>query len=97
MLRSPAVAGQFYPGSEASLLKTLGTLVPEIQPEERKEALAVISPHAGYIYSGGVADKCHRMRRASRDRCIDRGGDRPSLARGSRDRPPRLARLRADR
>ena len=55
MIRSPAVAGQFYPGSEASLLKSLKALVPEIQPDKRKEALAVISPHAGYIYSGGVA------------------------------------------
>ena len=55
MIRSPAVAGQFYPGSEASLVKTLDNLIPEISPEEKKEALAVISPHAGYIYSGGVA------------------------------------------
>jgi len=55
MLRSPAVAGQFYPGSEASLVQTLKNLVPGIQPEERKQALAVVSPHAGYIYSGGVA------------------------------------------
>ncbi len=55
MLRSPAVAGQFYPGSKVSLVKTLNDLIPDIQPEEKKEALAVISPHAGYIYSGGVA------------------------------------------
>jgi len=55
MLRSTAVAGQFYPGSEASLVQTLKILVPETQPEERKQALAVVSPHAGYIYSGGVA------------------------------------------
>jgi len=55
MLRTPAVAGQFYPGTEASLLKTLSSLIPDIQPAERNEALAVISPHAGYIYSGGVA------------------------------------------
>ena len=55
MIRSPAVAGQFYPGSEAALLKTLNALVPEIQPNKRKQALAVISPHAGYVYSGGVA------------------------------------------
>ena len=55
MLRSPAVAGQFYPGSEVSLVKTLNDLIPDIQPEEKKEALAVISPHAGYVYSGGVA------------------------------------------
>ena len=55
MLRSPAVAGQFYPGSETSLVKTLHTLVPVIQPQEREEAIAVVAPHAGYIYSGGVA------------------------------------------
>jgi AmmeMemoRadiSam system protein B len=55
MIRTPAVAGQFYPGTEASLVKTLNALVPEIQPDKRQQALAVISPHAGYIYSGGVA------------------------------------------
>ena len=55
MIRSPAVAGQFYPGSEPSLLKTLNELVPEIEPEKRRHALAVVSPHAGYVYSGGVA------------------------------------------
>ena len=55
MIRSPVVAGQFYPGSETSLLKSLDALIPEIQPEQRKKAIAVISPHAGYIYSGGVA------------------------------------------
>ena len=55
MIRSPAVAGQFYPGNKVSLVKALSTLIPDISPEERKEALAVISPHAGYMYSGGVA------------------------------------------
>ena len=55
MLRSPAVAGQFYPGTEDSLVKTLTGLIPDIQDVEKKNALAVISPHAGYIYSGRVA------------------------------------------
>ena len=55
MLRSPAVAGQFYPGTKASLVKTLDSLIPGVQPEARKEALAVVCPHAGYIYSGTVA------------------------------------------
>jgi AmmeMemoRadiSam system protein B len=55
MLRSPAVAGQFYPGNEVSLVKALNSLIPDIKPEEQKEALVVISPHAGYIYSGEVA------------------------------------------
>jgi len=55
MIRSPAVAGQFYPGNEASLVKSLDALISGIQPEKRKKAIAVVSPHAGYVYSGGVA------------------------------------------
>ena len=55
MLRSPAVAGQFYPGTEASLVKTLNVLIPEILDADKQDALAVVSPHAGYVYSGGVA------------------------------------------
>ncbi|MGW8288498.1 MAG: hypothetical protein ACWGOD_09695 [Desulfobulbales bacterium] len=39
MIRSPAVAGQFYPGSEAALLKTLNALVPDIQPEKKNRHL----------------------------------------------------------
>lgn len=55
MIRSPAVAGQFYPGSEVSLVQTISGLIPDITPDQRKKAIAVISPHAGYVYSGGVA------------------------------------------
>ena len=55
MLRSPAVAGQFYPGNKASLVNSHNNLIPDIPHEDKKEALAVISPHAGYMYSGGVA------------------------------------------
>lgn len=53
MLRSPVVAGQFYPGTKETLLKTVGSLVPATTGERR--AIALMSPHAGYIYSGGVA------------------------------------------
>jgi len=55
MIRSPAVANQFYPGSRTALTSALTELIPEIAPQEKKTALAVVSPHAGYIYSGGVA------------------------------------------
>jgi len=54
-MRSPVVADRFYPGNPLELRKTLNKLVPEIPEEEKLEALAVISPHAGYVYSGGVA------------------------------------------
>jgi AmmeMemoRadiSam system protein B len=51
-LRSPAVAGTFYPGSEATLRRELDGLVAA-GPASR--ALAAVVPHAGYAYSGKVA------------------------------------------
>ncbi len=55
MLRAPAVADQFYPGDPALLRTTLAGLIPAKSGAEKRPALAVIAPHAGYIYSGGVA------------------------------------------
>ena len=55
MLRFPAVAGQFYPGSESALRQMLAEMVPSVR--DRKPALGVMSPHAGFIYSGQVAGK----------------------------------------
>lgn len=52
-VRNPAVAGMFYPGTRDSLERELGSLIPK--GRVRKKARGVISPHAGYIYSGGVA------------------------------------------
>lgn len=53
MLRNPAVAGQFYPESESSLKKELAGLCPKVK--NKKEAIALMLPHAGYMYSGRVA------------------------------------------
>ncbi len=53
MLRTPAVAGQFYSGSRQALqteVKALLDLAAQPQP-----ALLAVCPHAGYIYSGRVA------------------------------------------
>ena len=55
MKRSPVVADQFYPGDPAALIAELSRLIPDISPADRQPALAVISPHAGYFYSGAVA------------------------------------------
>jgi AmmeMemoRadiSam system protein B len=53
MIRRPAYAGQFYPESEKILTRELATLIdPSIS---KVSAIGVISPHAGYIYSGKVA------------------------------------------
>jgi len=51
--RKPAVGGYFYPGSEDALKKMVaGMLDTEI---EKEKAICVVSPHAGFEYSGSVA------------------------------------------
>jgi MEMO1 family protein len=54
MIRHPAVAHQFYPGDPPALSRTIAGLLPEAGLQ-KKSAMAVIAPHAGYIYSGKVA------------------------------------------
>ncbi|HCU23579.1 MAG TPA: AmmeMemoRadiSam system protein B [Deltaproteobacteria bacterium] len=55
MLRPPAVAGTFYPAApEALRREVLRCLAAESAPE-KKQALGLIVPHAGYMYSGQVA------------------------------------------
>jgi hypothetical protein len=53
MIRKPAVAHQFYPGEPAELEKTLISF--EDKKASKEDAIAIIAPHAGYIYSGKVA------------------------------------------
>jgi AmmeMemoRadiSam system protein B len=57
-IRSPAVAGQFYPASPAALKKMLEKLCVPEAGAKKEEAIGVICPHAGYIYSGPVAGAC---------------------------------------
>jgi MEMO1 family protein len=53
MKRMPAVAGQFYPGTASGLSRALLELTREIEAPET--VTGVVSPHAGYVYSGAVA------------------------------------------
>ena len=54
--RQPAVAGQFYPGNAAELRATLKDLfATAVPPKGIGHVQAVIVPHAGYVFSGGVA------------------------------------------
>lgn len=50
MIRQPAVAGQFYPASEQELRSELQHLI-------KRPVIGVISPHAGYVYSGRTAGR----------------------------------------
>ncbi|MFA5444739.1 MAG: AmmeMemoRadiSam system protein B [Bacteroidales bacterium] len=55
LARIPAVAGKFYPASPDKLRRELEQLFSRAKSKECKNVRAVISPHAGYIFSGTVA------------------------------------------
>ncbi|MDD5285732.1 MAG: AmmeMemoRadiSam system protein B [Desulfuromonadaceae bacterium] len=57
MQRQPAVAGQFYPGNRQQLRAELSRLIPE--SKSTKQVKGIISPHAGYVYSGSIAGKVY--------------------------------------
>ena len=53
MIRNPVVAGQFYPASSNKLKAMIEMMVDEKASKE--EVIGMVSPHAGYLYSGPVA------------------------------------------
>ena len=54
--RQPAAAGSFYPAKQEELNATLKQLFTSALPSKNiRNIIAVISPHAGYVFSGVVA------------------------------------------
>ncbi len=53
MIRQPAVAGQFYPADASEIGAALDALIPLAVP--KRKAIAVVCPHAGWMYSGHTA------------------------------------------
>jgi AmmeMemoRadiSam system protein B/AmmeMemoRadiSam system protein A len=54
--RQPAVAGQFYPGNPEELRQSLDDFFANAVPRnDPADVVALIVPHAGYVYSGQVA------------------------------------------
>ena len=54
--RKAAVAGLFYPAEQTSLSEEVKLLLSVSQPEKNfQNVFGIISPHAGYIYSGITA------------------------------------------
>ncbi len=55
-VREPAVEGQFYPENKEELAQMISQFLNEAELLEiKKPVRALIMPHAGYVYSGGVA------------------------------------------
>ena len=53
MSRQPVVAGQFYPASASQLRVMIEKMVDDAV--EKEDVIGLVSPHAGYVYSGPVA------------------------------------------
>jgi len=61
-IRPPAVAGQFYPNDPEKLRKTVRALLKDASGLDIHGTIrGLISPHAGYIYSGIVAAAGYRQ------------------------------------
>jgi AmmeMemoRadiSam system protein B len=58
-IRKPAVAGSFYPADRDKLQKVISSYLTQagnISDEfNNRKVIGIVSPHAGYIYSGSVA------------------------------------------
>ncbi len=71
-VRTPAVAGRFYPGRAEELLREVRefTSTGKIPTETgRIAAIGCVAPHAGYIYSGGVAGAVYSRLKIP-ERCV---------------------------
>lgn len=56
MIRKSVVSGTFYPGKTSELKKQIENFITNAKIEKKyNDILGIISPHAGYVYSGGCA------------------------------------------
>ena len=62
-IRKPAVAGLFYPGEKKELASLVDGYLEKapLHPCAEREILALIVPHAGYLYSGRVAAQAYKQ------------------------------------
>jgi AmmeMemoRadiSam system protein B len=71
-VRTPAVAGRFYPGRAEELLREVREFTSTAKiPIETGQIAAIgcVAPHAGYIYSGGVAGAVYSRLKIP-ERCV---------------------------
>jgi MEMO1 family protein len=67
-VRTPTVAGRFYPSRAEELLREVRGYTPPAQAG-RVTAIGCVAPHAGYIYSGRVAGAVYSRMEIPR-RCV---------------------------
>jgi AmmeMemoRadiSam system protein B/AmmeMemoRadiSam system protein A len=60
-VKPPAVAGQFYPADPTALRAALDGFMRDAVPARVVGPVALVVPHAGYIYSGQIAADAYRQ------------------------------------
>ena len=61
-IRSPVVAGSFYPDAPQVLSVQVGKFIDDAELKETDdELIGLIAPHAGYVYSGHVAGYAYKQ------------------------------------
>ena len=63
-IRPPAVAGRFYPGDPGKLRAAVQGFLADAMPPATERPIAIVSPHAGYIYSGQIMADAFAQARA---------------------------------
>ena len=61
-IRPAQVAGYFYPSNPDKLKKDISLMLDVTKPKEKIENIfGIVSPHAGYIYSGKTAAHAYNL------------------------------------
>ena len=78
-IRPPAVAGKFYPESPAALRSAVEKYLRDAVAPQVSRPIAIVVPHAGYIYSGQIcADGFNQVRAGSYDTVVILGTNHTS-------------------
>ncbi len=78
-VRPPAFAGTFYPESSVQLRGAIDAFLVDAIPGGRENPVAIVAPHAGYIFSGQIcADAYAQIRRESVDLVVILGTNHTS-------------------
>lgn len=67
MIRSPAVAGSFYPADSQQLQAQMAAFLNAVPAAAHPVPKAIIAPHAGYIYSGPIAATVYQRLQAAHE------------------------------
>ena len=60
--RKPSVAGSFYPANPVELTKTIAGFFADVKKSDiGGSPMALIAPHAGYMYSGKIAARAFKL------------------------------------